>query len=80
MVGKTSKSSRIVLLLLTTVGDAVGVLLLVLLEPSPHRLQERVMAPDSRMTMPKRAVCWVAVGFVVLVLRVLVGEAVAHPV
>ena len=76
IVGKTSRSSTTVLLVevevpLAEVLEAVGVLL-VLLNPSPHRLQVRVMAPDSRMIMPKRPVGWVDVGFVVLVLGVLV--------
>lgn len=76
IVGKTSRSSIAVLLLvemeILTLAEAVGGVLLVLLNPSPHRLQEMVMAPDSRTIMPKRAVGWVAVGFAVLVVRVIV--------
>lgn len=63
IVGKTSRSVTVSVLL----GLAV-VLVELLLKPSPHRRQVRVIAPDSRTIMPKGMGLAVVVGLVVVLL------------
>ncbi|KAK4210220.1 hypothetical protein QBC37DRAFT_403619 [Rhypophila decipiens] len=71
-VGKISKSVTVsvlavlVLLLAELVVDLV-------LNPSPHRLQVKVIAPDSRKIMPNGTCFWVVVGFVLLAEQALDG-------